>query len=123
VLTNEVHKVLEHGFEMCVAWNRNCNVDSGSHGGPNESGHSLCPSSTKDLNCETDRVNVWAVVRDDTQAQYDEAELAEAAQGAEKYCAQETSSARCGISIRVLVLAVVECGGSHDSDAKHLGEE
>jgi hypothetical protein len=97
-------------------------VNCGTYGCPNEAWYALSPSSTKDLDRETDRVDVWAVVCNDTQAQDDEAELAEAAKWAEKNCAQETPGARSGISISVLVLSFVDRGGGHDCDAEHLGE-
>ena len=116
-LTDEVHKVLKHLFEMRVARDRNRNVDGCAHGGPDEARHALCPAPAQDLDGQTDRVDVGAVVGDDAQGEDDEAELAEAAEGPEEDGAEETSCPGRFVAVHVLVVAVVEGGGGHDGNA------
>lgn len=122
-LTNEVHEVIKHGLEMRVPWNSDCNVNARTHGCPNKPRHALCPLSTQNLDCQTDRVDVWTVVRDDTQGEDHKAELAEAAKGSEKYSGKKASSSRSSISVCILVLAVVERGSGHNGNSEHLSEE
>ena len=122
-LTDKVHEVLKHLFEMRVARNRNRDIDSRAHGGPDEARHALCPAPAQDLDGQADRVDVGAVVGDDAQCENDQAELAEATEGPEEDGAEKTSSARGCVAVCVLVLAAVEGGGGHDGNTQHLGEE
>jgi len=108
---------------MRVPWNGNCNVHCSTDGGPHEPGHALGPSSTQNLDRESDRIDIWAVVRNDTQTEYDQAELAKAAKRSKEYGTEEASRARRGVSVGVLVRAIVECGCSHDRNSQHFSEE
>lgn len=123
VRTNEVHEILQHSLEMRVSRNRNRDVHRGTHSGPHESRHTLCPSSTQDLDRKTHGVDIRAVVRNNAQTQYNEAEFAKTTERPEENGGKKTTGSRSRVSVSVLVYAVVEGGRCHDGNAEHFCEE
>lgn len=108
---------------MRVSRNGDCDVDTGTYSSPDEPRHTLRPLSAQDLDCQTDGVDVGAVVGDNTQSQNDEAEFAKATKRSKKYSAEETSRSGSLVAICVLVVAVVQRSSGHDRYAQHLSEE
>ena len=74
---DQQHKVLQHVLEMAVSRDGNGAIDERADESPDESRHRLRPSA-HDLQAERHAVYIRAVVRNNTQRQDDEAELAEA---------------------------------------------
>ena len=88
---------------MAVAGNSNSAVDQGADECPDETRHGLRPA-TQQLQAEGQAVDVGAIVRDNAESQDDEAELAEAAEGWEKHCCEE--SANAGLIVAICVAGV-----------------
>ena len=105
---------------MRVSWDGNGAVDERADKCPDESRYGLRPSP-HNLQAEGQAVDVWAVVRDDAQCQYDQAELAEAAEGRKKDGCQQSTDARFVVSVGVRHVDRIE-GRCGDCKAKHFGE-
>lgn len=121
-VTNEVHEVLEDGFEVRVTRNGNGNVYTSCNTSPDETRDALSPSA-ENLDGQTDGVKVGAVVGDNGKSQDDEAELSEGSERGEKDCGEQTTGTRSSISSSVFVVSTVEGCGSHNCETQHLSEE
>lgn len=121
-VTDEVHEIVQNGLEVRISGNCNGNVACSGDTGPDETGNALSPAA-KDLDGQTDGVEVGAVVGNDGQSKDDQAEFAETAEVGNKHRAEEATSARLFVSFIVDVVAAVDSSGSHDSNSKELSEE
>lgn len=75
------------------------------------------------MNRQSNRVNVGTVVGNDAQGKNDKTELSKATQRPEKHCRKKSASLGRSVAFGILVLAIIERGGSHDSDTQHLSEK
>lgn len=121
-IADEVHEVLEDGFKVTVPWDGNGDVYSSCNCSPNVSRHTL-GVSRKDLDGQSDGVDVGAVVGNDGQGEDDQAEFTKGSEVIDENGAEETTGLALRIASCVAVVAAVEIGGAHDGDAKHLSEE
>ena len=117
---DKVHEILKHGFEIRITRDSDGDVDSGTDGGPDEAGHALGEFSSEHLHGEADGVDVWAVVGNDAEREDYKAKFSESSQRAEEYGCEESTGSGGGVSVGVLVYAVVESRGCHDGDAEHF---
>lgn len=112
------HEVLQHRFEVAVAWDGDGAVDDRGDQGPNEAGHVL--SIVRDgLERERDGVDVGAVVADDGEGEHHNAECAEVAEPGDENFMEEPSNVVVVVSVGVGW--VVDCCGA-DGCAQHHAE-
>lgn len=81
-VADEVHEILEDGLEVRVARDGDGDVYARAQEGPDEPGHALGPAA-QDLEGQSDRVDVRAVVGNNGECEDDDTELAEPAQSGE----------------------------------------
>ena len=77
-IADEIHEVFQHGLEVTVSGDGDCNIDTGSNSSPDEARDASGPVC-KDLHGECNGVDVRAVVRNDCEGEDDEAKFAETA--------------------------------------------
>jgi hypothetical protein len=107
---------------VAVAGDRDGDVDAGADGGPDESRDTLRPVC-QDLHCQGNRVDVGAVIRNDTQGQYYYCEFTEGPGVVDQYRSEKSSSSGRSIPILVSIVSVVQSGGRHDRHTEHLCEQ
>ena len=121
-VSDKVHEVLQHRFEVIVAWNGNGDVNPGCNACPDETRDARCPAS-QDLDGERDGVDVRAVVGDDSEGEDDETEFAERAEVVYEDCSEQTAGLRTSVSVRIAVLTAVHGCGAIDRNTEHFGEQ
>ena len=81
---NNQHEIFQYALKMAISGDSNGAIHQCPHKGPYESRHRLRPSP-QDLQAQPNAVDVGAIVRNDAESQYDEAELAKASQWREEH--------------------------------------
>lgn len=121
-VANEVHEVLENSLEMRVARDGNGDVAAGGNTGPDETRNALGPAA-KNLDGQTNRVKVGAVVGDDGKSKEDQAELAKGTEVGDENGTEETTGAGGVVTILVNVVAAIDRSSGHDCNTQKLSEE
>lgn len=121
-ITDEVHEVIQHGLEVGVAWDGDCDIHTGGDACPDEAGHLSRPAG-KHHDGQGHGVDVRAVVGDDAESKHHETEFAEVAERREEDGSEETTGAASGVTSCIDVIAAVDVSCGHNRYAKHLSEE